>query len=535
MLGLQYLQRKIMHHSAVNIVFVSSAVVSIVILPKMRRILAAESLILFVLLGTAIAAPSHQRTTQGDALRVWRNNRRYKSHGLQTTNWGLDNALISFRNESEYLTESKAEGHTQEADYLPHGLPGQPMGIKFRQYSGYVTVDAKAGRALFYYFTEAVRDPSKQPLVLWLNGGPGCSSLGFGAMAEVGPFRVNPDGKTVHFNRYTWNQVANILFLESPAGVGFSYSNTSSDYSKHSGDRRTAKDAYTFLMKWFIRFPQYKFRDFYIAGESYAGNYIPELAATILHHQRLSQASFINFKGIMVGNGIMNSDTDNIGQITYPWTHALISDETYEGLINNCIKSNVDEILCEVLELKMSLEMGNIDPYSIYAPLCLTNSSELAKQEEAAIPGYDPCIDDYVSKYFNRPDVQKAIHANVTNLNHRWIHCSDLLRWNDSASTVLPIYRHLIARGLRILLFSGDTDTVVPVTSTRLSINELKLPIATPWYPWLNGDEVGGYTVIYKGLTFATVRGAGHEVPAFQPSRALTLFKSFLAGKPLPG
>jgi serine carboxypeptidase-like clade 2 len=46
--------------------------------------------------------------------------------------------------------------------------------------------------------------------------------------------------------------------------------------------------------------------------------------------------------------------------------------------------------------------------------------------------------------------------------------------------------------------------------------------------------QVGGYTVIYKGLTFATVRGAGHEVPEFQPSRALTLFKSFLEGKPLP-
>jgi len=68
------------------------------------------------------------------------------------------------------LAESN-EGHMQEADYLPDGLPGQPTGIKFKQYAGYVTVDVQAGRALFYYFTEAVRDPSKQPLVLWLNGG----------------------------------------------------------------------------------------------------------------------------------------------------------------------------------------------------------------------------------------------------------------------------------------------------------------------------------------------------------------------------
>jgi serine carboxypeptidase-like clade 2 len=518
-----------MHPSAVDVVFVSSAVVSIVVLPKMARIMAADFFILFLLLGTAIS-PSHQCTTQGDSLRLWRNGRIYRSHSVQDTIWGFDNALISFRNDSEYLAESN-EGHMQEADYLPDGLPGQPTGIKFKQYAGYVTVDVQAGRALFYYFTEAVRDPSKQPLVLWLNGGPGCSSLGYGAMLELGPFRVNPDGKTVHFNSYGWNQVANILFLESPAGVGFSYSNTSSDYSE-SGDKRTAIDSYAFLVKWFSRFPEYKFRDFYIAGESYAGNYIPELAATILHHQRLSQASFINFKGIMVGNGIMNSDTDTIGQFTYPWTHALISDQIYEGLMGNCTASNVDLNLCYGWINQMDVEMGNINPYSIYSPLCSTNSS---KQEEGEIPGYDPCSEDYVFTYLNWPDVQKALHANVTNLNYSWTACSNVIsNWTDSALTTLPIYRDLIATGLRILVVSGDTDTVVPVTSTRLSINELKLPIETPWYPWLSGDEVGGYAVIYKGLTFATVRGAGHEVPEFQPSRALTLFKSFLAGTPLP-
>ena len=129
----------------------------------MGTLLAPEFLILFVLLGTAIS-PSYQRTTQGDALRrLWRNGRR--------TKWVFDDALTGFMNYSEYLIESKEEGHMQEADYLPHGLPGQPLDIKFKQYSGYVTVDNKAGRALFYYFTEAVQDPSNQPLVLWLNGG----------------------------------------------------------------------------------------------------------------------------------------------------------------------------------------------------------------------------------------------------------------------------------------------------------------------------------------------------------------------------
>lgn len=486
----------------------------------------------FFLLSIFLAAavvPCHQLTSQGDKLQSWRKALRYRNRTIKTTKWESESATISFKNDSEFLTD----GPSQEADYLPHGLPGQPTGFKFRQYSGYVTVDAKAGRALFYYFAEATRNPSKKPLVLWLNGGPGCSSLGFGAMAELGPFRVNRDGRTLSHNRYAWNQAANILFLESPAGVGFSYTNTTSDYTQ-TGDKLTAEQSYAFLVNWFNRFPQYKSRRFYIAGESYAGYYVPELASKILQHQNLSQASFINFRGILVGNGVMNSETDFIGTFQYAWNHALISDQLYERVIGSCNVSKLNVDFCNDLEDKIYNEMGNIDIYSIYAPICIDNSSQLARQEEAEIPGYDPCIDNYVSAYLNRPEVQKAIHANVTSITYNWTQCSDVLHWADAPSTVLPIYRQLIASGLQIFVLSGDTDARVPVTATKLSINELKLPIETPWYPWVNGHEVGGYSVIYKGLTFATVRGAGHEVPEYQPSRALTLFKYFLKEKALP-
>jgi serine carboxypeptidase-like clade 2 len=236
----------------------------------------------------------------------------------------------------------------------------------------------------------------------------------------------------------------------------------------------------------------------------------------------------------MVGNGLMNSDTDFIGTLQYAWSHALKSDQLYEHVTVSCIGSKFDIDLCNDLEVLAYNEMGNIDIYSIYAPICVGDSSEMARQEEAESPGYDPCIAYNVYAYLNRPDVQKAIHANVTNIPYSWTACSDILPWTDSVTTVLPIYRQLIASGLRILVFSGDTDSRVPVTATKLSINELKLPIETPWYPWVSGDEVGGYTVIYKGLTFATVRGAGHEVPEFQPSRALTLFKYFVNEKALP-
>lgn len=93
--------------------------------------------------------------------------------------------------------------------------------------------------------------------------------------------------------------VANVIFLESPAGVGFSYSNTTSDYD-HAGDNSTAADSYTFLVNWLERFPQYKNRDFFITGESYAGHYVPQLADTIVSHNKVANQTIINLKGVAV-------------------------------------------------------------------------------------------------------------------------------------------------------------------------------------------------------------------------------------------
>lgn len=97
-------------------------------------------------------------------------------------------------------------------------LPGQPTNVGFNQYSGYVTVNQQAGRALFYWLIEspASRRPDTRPLLLWLNGGPGCSSVAYGAAEEIGPFRINPDGKTLYLNPYSWNKCMPLVDDISP-------------------------------------------------------------------------------------------------------------------------------------------------------------------------------------------------------------------------------------------------------------------------------------------------------------------------------
>ncbi|KAF5749504.1 hypothetical protein HS088_TW04G01473 [Tripterygium wilfordii] len=423
-------------------------------------------------------------------------------------------------------------------------LPGQPRELTFSHFSGYVTVNEEHGRALFYWLTEAATSAQNKPLLLWLNGGPGCSSVAYGASEEIGPFRINKTGLSLYPNKHSWNREANIIFLESPAGVGFSYTNTSSNL-KDSGDKRTAQDALIFLIRWMSRFPQYKFRDFYIAGESYAGHYVPQLAKRIHDHNKASSRPVINLKGFIVGNAVTDFNYDSIGTIMFWWSHAMISDSTYHKIIKTCNFSdeNTSTKCNEVVNYASNHELGDIDQYSIYTRTCMTASNNTIKSLRLKntlirrkASGYDPCTENYAEKYFNRPEVQKAMHANVTGIPYKWTACSDVLirNWKDSEDSMLPTYKELIAAGLRIWLFSGDTDSIVPVTATRFSLSHLNLPVKTKWYPWYSGTQVGGWTEVYKGLTFATVRGAGHEVPLFRPKEAFILFKSFLAGKELP-
>ncbi|KAI5335176.1 hypothetical protein L3X38_025309 [Prunus dulcis] len=165
-----------------------------------------------------------------------------------------------------------------EADKIT-SLPGQPQ-VSFQQYAGYVTVDEKQQRALFYYFVEAETDASSKPLVLWLNG----VMKGLAVhLLEHGPFK--PSGDILLKNDFSWNKEANMLYLESPAGVGFSYSSNQSFYD-FVNDAITTNDNLVFLER------------------CYGGHYVPELARLVVQ----SNLNF-NLKGIATRNPLMDFNT----------------------------------------------------------------------------------------------------------------------------------------------------------------------------------------------------------------------------------
>ncbi|KAL5826019.1 hypothetical protein ACOSQ3_017856 [Xanthoceras sorbifolium] len=456
----------------------------------------------------------------------------------------------------EEVNDQVVLGHRsrQEEDRVIR-LPGQPP-VKFKQYAGYVTVNQTHGRALFYWFFEATTKPQQKPLLLWLNGGPGCSSIGYGEAEELGPFLTNKAKPELKLNPYRWNRAANLLFVESPVGVGFSYTNTSSDINE-LGDTITAKDSYSFLINWFKRFPQYKSHDFFIAGESYAGHYVPQLAEVIYDNNNNKKAlkkDYINLKGFAIGNALLDDETDQKGMIDYAWDHAVISDGLYHAIKSKCnfSSSHPSEDCNQALDQYFAV-YRIIDMYSLYTPTCVnsnvTKTRQLSRIQGNIAPklfsnydgwwkkpaGYDPCASDYTEVYLNRPDVQKALHANVTKISYPWTHCSEKISfWSDAPASILPVLKKLIGGGLRIWVYSGDTDGRIPVTATRYTLTKLGLKIIEEWTPWYSKQQVGGWTIEYDGLMFVTIRGAGHQVPTFAPKQSLQLLEHFLANKKLP-
>nr|CAB3473065.1 unnamed protein product [Digitaria exilis] len=297
-----------------------------------------------------------------------------------------------------------AVGYREQEGDRVRFLPGQPPSPPVSQFAGYVTVNERNGRALFYWFFEAQTSPAQKPLLLWLNGGPGCSSIGYGAASELGPLR-------------------------SPVGVGFSYTNTSSDLTKLD-DAFVAEDAYNFLVNWLKRFPQYKGREFYISGESYAGHYVPQLAELVYDRNKDRTSTYINLKGFMVGNPLTDDYYDSKGLAEYAWSHSVVSDEVYERIKKVCnfrISNWTDD--CDKAMSIVFSQYHEIDIYNIYAPRCNLPQSSTAPFVDQALSannhehfrrrirmfsGYDPCYSSYAEKYFNKEDVQRAFHANVS-------------------------------------------------------------------------------------------------------------------------
>ncbi|CAL1262369.1 unnamed protein product [Larinioides sclopetarius] len=405
-------------------------------------------------------------------------------------------------------------------------LPGLDTSVNFKHYSGYL--NATRGRYLHYWFAESQRSPSTDPVVLWLNGGPGCSSL-YGFLRELGPLHISADGKSLYKNPYSWNRVANVIFLEAPAGVGFSYA----DNKKYSTDDDSVSyDNYVALQNFFEKFPEFKKNDFYITGESYGGIYVPTLSVRVL-----TGPANINFKGFAVGNGYLDGRNMSNSLVFFTYSHGLIGDKLWSRLstyccggaaaIETCNFHDSSSLKCQnaVNEVSDVVLKSGLNIYNLYSDCAysqernsryLVDKRNMFRHLPKPINGYrkshDPaCLDSSnVRKWINQPSVREALH--IPSHVQDWGMCSSDVGagYNKIYETMRPQVLQLLHSGLRGLIYNGDTDMSCNFLGDKWFASNLGLPVTKEYGSWTYDNQVAGFSISYGPLTFVTVKREKH-------------------------
>jgi carboxypeptidase C (cathepsin A) len=433
-----------------------------------------------------------------------------------------------------------------------------PMMGTFDQYgmfSGFLDIP-DTSKKIHYLFVESANEPSTDPLVIWFNGGPGCSSM-LGFMQENGPFRMDSGTGEIHASAEGWNREANVLYIEQPAGVGFSYCEGEADCS--FTDESSAADNLTVVLEWYKKFPEFKPNDLYISGESYAGIYVPYLSNAIYDHNQAANDDDFKppLKGFMVGNGVTNWTYDtNTAFLDMAYWHSIMSTELHDKITaEECDFSGPNmskaskKCLAHLVEFDRSVSDINI--YDIFGTCWGSGPFPQMYQSKKGgftqndytpwlkrpIPESDgmlrelpPCTyGSGLLDYLNLDVVRQALH--VPNNVQAWDLCTTEIDYTTGEQGSQWIYEKLQGK-IRMLHYSGDTDGAVPTIGTENWIATLGWDTTKDWAPYMYAGQVAGYSETYTGdFTFATVHGAGHMAPQFKPPQTYKLIFSWLQKK----
>ncbi|KAJ1667584.1 hypothetical protein IW140_002164 [Coemansia sp. RSA 1813] len=419
-----------------------------------------------------------------------------------------------------------------------------------RQHSGYM--DVGAGTHLFYWFFESRSSKSQAqttPVVLWLNGGPGCSSLA-GLFGGVGPCWVNANGNDTTRNEHSWNADAHLLFVDQPANTGYSYGPRNATTTT----AQAARDVVSLLGQFYRKFPEYLGSELYVAGESYAAQYVPAVAARLVAaNSKGAQRSgsewlLPRLAGIAVGNGLF----DMAFQYRYLYPMACQSP---------AYPVSLDAGAClEMLRASADFYQKTLTHWRVRTKATAVNATYagfgiLAAYQQAGRNPYDvrtPCqpsttklCDTYMDRiaaYASRPGIRAALGTTAGgdyalcdhDVQMSFIESGDEFL-NTASSTWLP---EVLDAGIRVLVYAGDADLIC----NWMGIKELILRL--PWYggpgfaaapdtPWTvsgaGGTLMAGSARSFGGLSLLRIYGAGHMVAKDKPLAAQAMFRQWIS------
>ncbi|XP_015055261.1 serine carboxypeptidase-like 18 [Solanum pennellii] len=450
--------------------------------------------------------------------------------------------------------------HVVSSHFIVETLPGFDGKLSFTLETGYIGVGEDEQVQLFYFFIQSERDPENDPLMIWLTGGPGCSALST-FFYEMGPLTFDYANSSGNFpklelNSYSWTKVANIIFIDQPAGTGYSYANTSEAYN--CSDTLSVTLTYDFLRKWLMEHPEYLKNPLYVTGGSYSGFFVPPLTRKIYDGIEVGDKPQLNIKGYILGNAQTDRFIDFNGRVRYANCMGLISDKIYQSTKANCNGNYIDvdpnNTLCLNDLQKVDRCLKNIQWTHILEPWCDLESFMSILQEtptngQSVFPIAGPwCREkNYIYSYVwaNNKAVQKALNVREGTILE-WVRCNESMHYRGKERTESYVYdvpsavddhRHLTSKSCRALIYSADHDMIVPHLTTEEWIDTLKLPIVDDWEPWLVDAQVAGYKMKYLQtdyeLTYATVKGAGHTAAEYKPEQCLSMVDRWFSGDPL--
>ncbi|KAK9750305.1 hypothetical protein RND81_02G186100 [Saponaria officinalis] len=394
--------------------------------------------------------------------------------------------------------------------------------------SGYLEVNSTSGSSIFYAFYEAkepVSELAQTPLLIWLQGGPGCSSM-TGNFYELGPWWVNHSLK-LEPNPGSWNRIFGLLFLDNPIGTGFSVAGSPEEIPRNQYD--VARHLYI-AIRSFIKLDYKLFgsRPVYITGESYAGKYVPSIGYYILRkNSEVSNGKRINLAGVAVGNGLTDPET----QVK---THGV--NAYFSGLINEKQRAQLEEGQTEVVNLIEGKKWSEATNARTTVLRMLQNMTGLATLYD--LRRQIPYESGLVEQFLRNVEVRKAL--GVTERSRIFEGCSDVVAealHEDVMKSVKYKVEYLLKES-KVLLYQGQTDLRDGVVSVEAYMRKLKWDGIDKFREagrevWRVKGKVAGYVQKWGSLSHVVVLGAGHFVPTDQPVHSQAMIEDWVLGKGL--
>ncbi|CAF2124066.1 unnamed protein product [Rotaria magnacalcarata] len=424
-----------------------------------------------------------------------------------------------------FLTPYLEQGQIEKARQLSSvELPP----YKQQSFSGYLTVNKTYNSNMFFWFFPTQNGDKNAPVLLWLQGGPGATSL-FGLFTEHGPIQVNDDG-SLSERPITWNSLYNLLYIDNPVGTGYSFASNDQGYARTQDD--VARDLYSALTQFFQIYTDYASNPFYVTGESYAGKYVPSIGHKIHVENQDPQVKVkINLVGLSMGNGW----TDPMRQYTYgPLLYQIgLIDENqlfYIDLQSKLVRYAISQQrYTDAFTISDLLIDGDLINTTSY----FRNVTGLRAYYNYLQTDESPSLSNYV-KFITSIDRRREIH--VGNLSFNQDNKVELMLINDVFQSIPSQQLTTLFDNYKILIYNGLLDIICAQALTLNWVADLqwshssdyKTATRQVWKVNSTDDQVAGYIKIVNNFILAGIRNAGHLVPGDQPRAMLDLLKRFI-------